>query len=100
MTSKKSILYFAGPGDHTEETLRASKDRADELGIRDIVVASTEGTTGLKAVEFFSGYNVVVVTHVTGYMGPSQQEVNEKIAKKIRKGGGKIPDDSSCFLWD
>jgi len=50
--------------------LKASKERADELGIRDIVVASTEGSTGLKAVEVFKGYNVVIVTHVTGYKGP------------------------------
>ena len=58
MTSKKSILYFPGPGDHTEETLKAAKERADELGIRDIVVSSTEGTTALKAVDLFKGYKV------------------------------------------
>ena len=52
MTSKKSILYFQSPGDHTEETLRASKERADELGINDIVVASTEGTTASRARYF------------------------------------------------
>ena len=47
----KSIVYFPVPGDHTEETLKASKERADELGIKDIVVASTEGSTALEAVK-------------------------------------------------
>jgi hypothetical protein len=70
MTSEKSILYFPGPGDHTDETLTAAKERADELGIKDIVVSSTEGTTGFKAVDVFKGYNVVIVTHVTGYKEP------------------------------
>jgi hypothetical protein len=28
MTSKKSILYFDGPGDHKTETLKAAKERA------------------------------------------------------------------------
>ena len=97
MTSKKSILYFPGPGDHTEETLKAAKERADELGIRDIVVSSTEGTTALKAVDLFKGYNVVVVTHVTGYKEPGAQEVSEEKAEKIRKGGGKILTTAHAF---
>jgi hypothetical protein len=97
MTSKKSILYFPGPGDHTDETLKASKERADELKIKDIVVASTEGTTGLKAVEVFRGYNVVIVTHVTGYKGPGLQEVSEETAENIRAGGGRILTTAHAF---
>jgi len=97
MTKKKSILYFPGPGDHTDETLKASKERADELGIRDIVVSSTEGTTALKAVDVFNGYNVVVVTHVTGYKEPGGQEVSDERAKKIRDGGGKIVTAAHAF---
>jgi hypothetical protein len=97
MTEKKSILYFPDPGDHTDETLKASKERADELGIRDIVVSSTEGTTALKAVNVFKGYNVVVVTHVTGYKEPGDQEVNEERAEQIHKGGGKILTAAHAF---
>jgi hypothetical protein len=97
MTTKKSILYFPGPGDHTDETLKAAKERADELGIKDIVVSSTEGTTALKAVDVFRGYNVVVVTHVTGYKEPGGQEVSEERAKKIRDGGGKIVTAAHAF---
>ena len=97
MTSKKSILYFQGPGDHTEETLIASKERADELGINDIVVASTEGSTALKAVEVFKGYNVVIVTHVTGYKEPGEHEVSEVRMEKIREAGGKILTATMVF---
>jgi hypothetical protein len=97
MTTKKSILYFPGPGDHTDEALKAAKERADELGIRDIVVSSTEGTTALKAVDVFRGYNVVVVTHVTGYKEAGGQEVSDERAKKIRDGGGKIVTAAHAF---
>ena len=97
MTSKKSIFYFPEPGDHTEETMKASKERADELGIKDIVVASTEGSTGVKAVEVFKGYNVVIVTHVTGYKGPGLQEVSEETAERIRAGGGRILTTAHAF---
>jgi len=97
MTSKKSILYFPGPGDHTSETLRAAKQRADDLGLKDIIVSSTEGTTGLKAVDMFKGYNVVIVTHVTGYKEPGGQELSNDRAEKIRKGGGKILTATHSF---
>ena len=85
MTIKKSILYYPGPGDHTDETLEAAKERADELGIKDIVVSSTEGTTALKAVDVFKGYNIVIVTHVTGYGEPGSQEVSDERARAQRR---------------
>ena len=97
MTSMKSIQYFDGPGDYTEETLKASKVRAKELGINDIVVASTEGSTALKAMEVFEGYNVVIVTHVTGYKEPGGQEVSEDRMRKIRESGGKILTSTMVF---
>ena len=88
---RKEILYFESPGEvNTDETLKIAKERADELGIRDVVVASTRGGTGVKAVELFRGYNVVVVPHVTGQREPGQQELTEENMKKIEKAGGKI----------
>jgi hypothetical protein len=87
---RKEILYFESPGEvNTDETLKIAKERADELGIRDVVVASTRGGTGVKAVELFRGYNVVVVPHVTGQREPGQQELTEENMKKIEKAGGK-----------
>jgi hypothetical protein len=97
MTTKKSILYFPGPGDHTDETLNAAKERADELGIKDIVVSSTEGTTALKVVDVFKGYNVVVVTHVSGFREPGVLEVSDERIEKIRSSGGKILTAAHAF---
>jgi hypothetical protein len=64
-------VYFekAGP-ENTEETLKLAKMRAEELGIRNVVVASTTGETGVKASKVFKGYNLVVVSHVTGFKKP------------------------------
>ena len=56
-------VYFEKPGPkNTEETLNLAKERAEELGIRNIVVASTTGETGVKASEVFKGYNLIVVS--------------------------------------
>jgi hypothetical protein len=88
---RKEILYFESTGEvNTDETLKFAKERADELGIRDVVVASTRGGTGVKAVDLFKGYNVVVVPHVTGLREPGQQELTVENMEKIEEGGGKI----------
>ena len=44
-------LYFEKVGkENTEDPLRLAKDRADQLGIRDIVLASYTGYTALKSI--------------------------------------------------
>jgi hypothetical protein len=98
MAEKKETLYFSGPGEaNSDETLKFAKKRADELGIKDVVVASTRGETGLKAVEFFKGYNVVIVPLVTGHRGPGVQELSEENMEKIKAAGGKIVIAAHAF---
>ena len=88
---EQKIVYFDKPGvDNMEETLRIAKKRADELGIKTFVVASTVGNTGARAVEVFKGMNVIVVSHSAGFRGPNTQELTEENREKIVKGGGVI----------
>ena len=48
-------VYFPEPGSaNTDKTLEIARRRAEELGIETIVVASTSGETGLKAVKEFA----------------------------------------------
>lgn len=98
MAREKSILYFDEVGEKdTDETMSAAKKRAEELGIRDIVVASTRGGTGVKAVEAFKGCNVVVVTHSTGLREPGKQELLEENRAKIEARGGKVLTTGHAF---
>ncbi|RJS84058.1 hypothetical protein CW702_03010 [Candidatus Bathyarchaeota archaeon] len=83
---------------NTDEVLKAAKERADELGIRDIVVASTRGETGVKAAEIFKGYNLVVVTHHTGFRAPGIQEMKEENRKTIEELGGKVFTGTHAFM--
>jgi hypothetical protein len=88
---EQKIVYFDKPGvDNMEETLRIAKQRAQELGIKTIVVASTLGNTGARAVEVFKGMKVVVVTHSAGFHGPNTQELTEENRERIVKNGGII----------
>lgn len=63
----EKIVYFDSPEEaEPEVTLQTAKERATELNIEDVVVASTSGATGLKACRIFRGFNLVVVRHQAG----------------------------------
>jgi len=84
-------VYFDRQGkENTERTLEIAKARADELGIKTILVATTTGETGARAAEFFQGYNLVVVTHSTGFREPNEQELREEDRAAIERAGAKI----------
>ncbi len=83
-------VYFDKPGaENTEATLRLAKQRADELGIKTILVASTTGETAVRAVDAFPGRRVIAVTHSAGFREPNTQEFSEE-SKKIVEGKGAI----------
>lgn len=75
---------------NTKETLSLCLERAEELGIRTIIVATTRGDTGALASETFRGYNVVVVTHSTGLQQPDHQEVTEENRAVMERNGAHI----------
>ena len=92
------IVYFDKPGpENMEEVLRLAKARAEELGIKTIVVATTVGDTAVRATEVFKGMKVVVVTHCTGMREPNFQEVTEENRKKIESNGGVILTATHLF---
>lgn len=96
---EKPIVYFDRPGkDNTEMVLALAKKRAEELGIRDIVVASTGGETGVKASEVFKGFNLVVVTHHTGFKEPGHQELTEENRKVIEANGARVFTGTHVFM--
>jgi hypothetical protein len=84
-------VYFEKQGrGNTERTLQIARARAEELGIRTILVATTGGATGVRAAEEFRGFNVVVVTHSTGLREPNYQELTEENRRAIDAAGAKI----------
>jgi len=89
-TTAQSV-YFEKPGpQNTARTLEVARQRAEELGIRTVLVASTRGETGVQAARQFQGYDVVVVTHSTGFAGPNTQELTEENRAAIEAAGAKI----------
>ncbi len=83
------VVFSQGGPQNTERALEIAKRGALEKGISHVVVASTRGETGLKAVEVFgdTGVQVIVVTHNTGFKEPGVQEMPQEIREElVRKG--------------
>ena len=59
---ESKVLYFEEPGkQNTDATLCIARERAEQLGITQIVLASTHGYTAKRASEIFSGLDVRII---------------------------------------
>ena len=97
MSKVSEIVYFEKMGpQNTDETLRLAKERADELGIRDIIVSSTRGWTGVKATQYFKGCNLVVV-NVPAVGSPWSNKFQDENRKLIQENEGKILTATTIF---
>jgi hypothetical protein len=86
----RNTYYFDAPGaGNTADCARFAVDRARELGLSHIVVASTSGETALQFHEAVQGTGIrlVVVTHVVGFLKPGVWEFDPGIAQKLCDAG-------------
>jgi len=95
-----TVTYFAQRGRlNTENALDVAKKYAEKFNLRNIIVASTTGYTGLKATEFFDSkdYNLVVVSHSTGFKERGFQELSEEKRHAIEERGAKVLTTTHAF---
>lgn len=96
---ESTTVYFDKPGgeENTGKTLELAKKRADELGIKTVVVASTVGNTAVRAMDVFKGFKVIVVTHVTGFNEPNVQEFTPENRNIVESNAGIIVTAAHAF---
>lgn len=95
---ERSITYFEHRGrGNTDEVLACVVERAAELGIEEVVVPSTSGTTGLMALDALQGLRVVVVTHSAGFSEPGHQEVPASVREEIAARGALLHTATHAF---
>ena len=101
---RRTILYFEQPGQaNTEATLTAARDRARELGIMNVVMASSHGGTARAALGLFagSGVRLIAVTICAGYttkgwtMEPATRRELEAAGVTVLTGIHALGDDVS-----
>jgi len=89
----KNIYYFDAPGArNTDDCVRCARERAQELGIRKIVVASTSGATARKFLDGIkgTGLSLIVVTHAVGFSEPGVWEFDRDTAEMLEKAGACV----------
>jgi len=89
----RNTYYFDAPGaQNTPDAARFAVERARELGVRKIVVASTSGRTALAFRDAMRGTDLrlIVVTHVVGFSRPGEWEFAEEAAETLRAEGATI----------
>jgi len=95
----REITYFEKAGAvNTDETVRVAVERAVELGIKQIVVASTTGSTGIKVAEAVKAakvaegtdIKVIVATLHYGARGEGKWLFDEDNLKTLEEMGASV----------
>ncbi len=86
---RTTVIFPKGGEEHTEETLRIALEGAKERKIDTVIISTSTGGTGLKAIEVFkgSGLKLVFVRHQTGYPVKGKQMMPPDVKARLEKEG-------------
>ena len=89
---EKTILYFEKLGKaNTDETLTIARSRAEQLGIRQVVVASTHGYTARQAKQAFDGLNAeIIAVSINAGFDDEGWTMSDAERDALRKRGIKV----------
>jgi len=91
MSIQTLLTHFEEPGKlNTQQTLEFACDRGKELGLNEVVVASSTGETAYKAIEVFKGFNITVVTYHCGFKEPFKNTMRDDVRKDLEEEGVKV----------
>jgi len=82
------MTYYSAPGrENLDTTLALVKKTAEELGIEDVVIASTTGFTAKKAQETFSNTGMKLT-----FVGTARERFPNALIEELKKKGCNV-----CF---
>jgi len=95
---EKKIVYFYKMGKaNTEDTLRLAKERFDELGLKKVIISTSFGDTAIKALDYFKGEELVVITSMYGHREPGKESIKPENRQKLEEAGAKIINTTHLF---
>lgn len=93
----KTVYFDKAGEENTEATLRLARERAEQLGIKTVLVASTRGNTAVKAVNALKGLRVIAVSHSAGFGEPNVQRFTAENRKLFEEKGGIMLTTTHTF---
>jgi hypothetical protein len=95
-----NTLYFETKGKpNTEAVLAHAAARAKALGLEKVLIASNTGYTVDQALRHFDAdqFEIVAVTHVTGFREPNVQEMPDGVRGRLEAAGVKVLTAAHSF---
>lgn len=84
-------MLWENPGDHnTRLTLELAVQRAEQLTINNLVIASCSGATARQLHSLAGGKKIVCVTHHNGFDKPGTNEMDELTRQDLEKAGIQV----------
>ena len=84
-------MYFGRPGEeNTEATLRLAFERAQELGLQELVLATTSGGTAFRALELCPGMKITAVGYHAGFKEPFKLSISERARTQLKDKGVRV----------
>ncbi|RNC29490.1 MAG: hypothetical protein AWM53_00488 [Candidatus Dichloromethanomonas elyunquensis] len=91
-----NCMLFEKPGkENTVKTIELAVQRAKELAIDTLIVASHTGETALQCVNY--GLEVVCVTHHVGFAGPGIDQMEKSMRLELRQKGVNVLTGTHLF---
>ena len=90
MPEKKIIIFERSGPENTEATLKAARERTQELGIKQIILATSTGETALKVAETLAGMEVKIIGVTLSaarwqvYTAPDEKKIKEAEGKGVK----------------
>jgi hypothetical protein len=92
----KKTVYFQINEDNTDNAIEAAKERALDLDVKYVVVASSSGNTGLKTVKAFRGTSIHVI--VVTLFAISNTKPNQDYLDEIKELGGSVVTSTHALM--
>jgi hypothetical protein len=81
-------MYFDKPGkENTQQVLKLAAERARQLDIAEVVVASTTGFTAYQAIEIFDGPRITAITYHCGFKEPFKSQMPADVKADLQSKG-------------
>ena len=79
--------------------LEMAARRVGELGTRKVIIATCSGYTAKEALNYFdpTEYDLIAVTHVTGFQKPNEQEMDEEVREDLKRQGFQVLTAAHAF---
>jgi hypothetical protein len=91
-------MYFDKPGkDNTAKTLELAFARGKELGLDEVVLATSKGDTAYMALEIFAGFSLTAVTYHCGWKEPFKPVMDPGIRADLEQKGVRVVSASHAL---